>query len=103
MHDIMSSTTDGTLMTEPLAPDIATKLIKQMIREGAVSWSDHVKEELIKDDLSTGDCLNVLRAGAVTEPADFERGTWRYRVRTNRMCVVVAFRSETELRIVTAW
>jgi hypothetical protein len=90
-------------VNEPLAPDVATRLVKQIIRNGDVSWSDHVKEELLKDDLTTGDCLNVLRAGAVTESADLERGTWRYRVHTNRMCVVVAFRSECELRIVTTW
>jgi hypothetical protein len=55
------------------------------------------------DQLTTVDCVNVMRAGAVTEPADFERGTWRYRIHTNRICVVVAFRSETEIVVVTAW
>lgn len=32
-----------------------------------------------------------------------ENGSWRYRVRTARMAVIVAFRSETALRVVTAW
>lgn len=90
-------------MNEPLAPDVATKLIKVLIRDGSVGWSDHFTKELAKDNLSIGDCLNVLRAGAVFEPADFERGTWRYRVHTNRICVVVAFRSDTELTLVTTW
>ena len=48
------------------------------------------------------DAINVLRGGIV-EPGEFENGSWRYRVRTQRMYVVVAFRSETELRVVTAW
>ena len=52
--------------------------------------------------MTTPDCANVLRAGVVEEP-EFERGSWRYRVRTQRMYVVVAFRSENELSIVTAW
>ena len=90
-------------MNEPLSPDAATKLIKEIIRDGDVSRSDHFIEELAKDGLSIGDCLNVLRAGKVFEPADLERGTWRYRVHTNLICVVVAFRSDTELRLITTW
>lgn len=51
----------------------------------------------------TGDLSeNILRAGVV-QPPDFEKGTWRYRVQTNRMAVVVAFRSSQELVVVTAW
>lgn len=43
--------------------------------------------------------------GGVVEPAEFENGSWRYRVRTNRMMVVVAFDedSESELVVVTGW
>ena len=37
------------------------------------------------------------------EPAEWEHGSWRYRVHTQRIWVVVAFRSETRLVIVTAW
>jgi hypothetical protein len=39
----------------------------------------------------------------VVDPAEFENSSWRYRVRTARIAVIVAFRSETELRVVTAW
>lgn len=90
-------------MKEPLSPDAATALIHAIARDGTVSWSDHGKEEMAADSLTTLDCMNVLRAGAVKEPAGLEKGTWRYRVHTNRLCVVVAFRSETELRVVTTW
>ena len=48
------------------------------------------------------DAVNVLRAGIV-DPAEFDKGCWRYRVRTRLMVVVIAFRSETEIRVVTAW
>ena len=54
------------------------------------------------DGLSDVDAVNVLRGGVV-EPAELEAGTWRYRVRTSRMYFVVVLRSETELRVVTAW
>ena len=48
------------------------------------------------------DVINVLRGGFV-EGRDFEFGGWRYRARTPRFTVVVAFRSEIALVVVTAW
>jgi hypothetical protein len=90
------------VLSEPLNPSDARRLIREIIENGNVAFSGHAQEELDKDDLTTTDVLNMLRGGIV-EPAEFEGGSWRYRVRTGRMCVVVAFRSETELRIVTAW
>lgn len=36
-------------------------------------------------------------------PAEYTNREWRYTVETPRMCIVVAFTSESELRIVTAW
>ena len=37
------------------------------------------------------------------EPSEFERGSWRHRVKTNRICVVVVLLSETEAVVVTTW
>ncbi len=49
------------------------------------------------------DCLNVLRGGIVGA-AEWEHGSWRYPVSTPRgYTVVVAFRGETLLVVVTAW
>ena len=56
--------------------------------------------EMAKNDLTTIDVTNMLRGGVV-DAAEFENGSWRYRVRTSKMAVVV--RSESELRVVTAW
>jgi len=64
--------------------------------------SRHALVEMEKDDLTLVDCVNVLRGG-FPDPAEWENGSWRYRVRTPRMCVVIAFRSEQELVIVTTW
>ncbi len=89
-------------VTERLDPPVAQRLIRKILPEGQVSWSDHAKDEITKDTLSIPDCANVLRAGIVEEP-EYVRGSWRYRVRTQRIYVVVSFRSETELSIVTAW
>ena len=69
---------------------------------GTVRFSGHALVEMKKDCLTTIDCVNVLRGGVV-EPAEFENGSWRYRVRTSMMYVVVAFRSEEALVVITAW
>jgi hypothetical protein len=47
--------------------------------------------------------VSTVLCGGVVQPPELERGTWRYRVLTNRICVVVAFRSDDELVVVTAW
>lgn len=89
-------------LREPLEPGGAKRLVRKIIQLGTVSFSKHALEEMTNDDLTTVDCVNVLRGGVV-EPGELERGSWRYRVSTARMCVVVAFRSEEELVVVTAW
>lgn len=87
---------------QPLKPMKAKALIRAILEEGGVRWGDHALKELVKDNLETGDAINVLRAGVVREP-EWENGEWRYRVETPRISVVVAFRTETVLRVVTAW
>ena len=89
-------------MREPLSPAEAGRLIRVILDRGEVVSSRHAKQEMAKDDLTMVDCINVLRGGVV-EPAEWENGTWRYRVRTQRIWVVVAFRTENRLVIVTAW
>ena len=89
-------------MDGPLAPDAARQLIREILRAGRFIYSKHAKEELLADRLTTVDCENVLRGGVV-RPGEFENGSWRYRVETDRITVVVAFRSEHELVVVTAW
>ena len=89
-------------LREPLRPDDAKQLIRSILQSGRFTYSKHTKEEMLEDDMTTVDCENVLRAGVV-QPPDFEKGSWRYRVETGRMAVVVAFRSSTELVVVTAW
>ena len=92
--------TDG--LSEPRRPDDAKRLIRQILQIGRFTYSKHAMEEMLADDLTTVDCESVLRAGIV-QPPDFALGTWRYRCETNRMAVVVAFRSESELVVITAW
>ncbi|KFA91583.1 hypothetical protein Q664_20995 [Archangium violaceum Cb vi76] len=76
----------------------ARKRISLLLRNGQLTYTRHSK-----DDLTEVDVTNVLRGGHITEPAENEKGTWRYRVHTNTIWVVVAFRGETELVVVTVW
>ena len=89
-------------MDEPLPPDEAERLILWILEFGAFDFSPHSFKELENDRLSTVDAVNVLRGGVVG-PGEYEKGSWRYRVSTQRMTVVVAFRSETEFVVVTCW
>jgi hypothetical protein len=104
-HGLISSAEPLTVarMKEPFSRNEAKKLISRILHEGSTVFSRHALEELEKDGLSTVDATNVLRAGAITEEPELERDTWRYRVHTERMVVVVAFTSESKLKVVTAW
>jgi hypothetical protein len=90
-------------VTEPLSQNEARRRISRILRHGSVVIWDHCKTELAKDDLDIVDVNNVLRCGRLIEPAEPARERWRYRVHTDRMCVVVQFESEVELSVVTAW
>ena len=90
------------MLVEPLSPPEAKRLIREILETGSVTFSKHAEEEMAKDNLTMVDVTNVLRGG-VLDPAELENGSWRHRVRTPRIAVIVAFRSETELRVVTAW
>jgi hypothetical protein len=74
---------------EPLGPDAARRRIREILRAGRAIYSRHAKQKLLADDLTTVDCENVLRGGGF-RPGEFEHGTWRYRVETIRIAVVVA-------------
>lgn len=80
----------------------ARKLLRDILASGVLHFSDHAKREMAKDRLTTPDAVNVLRAGVV-EPSEFENGSWRHRVKTHSICVVMTLGSETEATVVTAW
>lgn len=89
-------------MDEPLTAQAAKNLIRKILQGSDAVMSNHALKEMEKDKLIVGDVLNVVRGGIVDEP-EFENGSWRYRVRTTKIAVVVCFRSETELHVVTCW
>ena len=69
-------------------------------------FSRHALEELTKDDLTTVDGWNVLKSGdaRIVDEGEFEKGTYRYRIETNYIMIVVTFQSDGNgLFVVTAW
>ncbi|MFY0565133.1 DUF4258 domain-containing protein [Archangium lansingense] len=79
----------------------AKKLIRSILEGGWVFFSRHAEDEMRKDELSRRDVENVLRGGVVREP-EWENGSWRYHVETSKIRVVIAFRDENTLVVVTA-
>jgi hypothetical protein len=71
-------------ISQPLDEQVAKKLMVAILNEGRFEYSSHAEKELKEDDLTIVDAVNVIRGGVV-EPAEFENGEWRYRVRTSRM------------------
>ena len=80
----------------------AEHLAKKILKDGQVAWSRHALDEMEEDNLSAVDVTNVIRGGWC-EGVDFENDSWRYRIRTQKIVAVVAFRSEAEMVVVTAW
>jgi hypothetical protein len=89
-------------LTEPLRPADARKVLRAILASGDVGFTSHALDEMEQDGISQAEAIGVLRSGIV-EPAEFERGSWRYRVHAHRTYVVVAFRSEVAAVVVTAW
>lgn len=80
----------------------AKQLVRLVLEQGTLSFSAHAIAEMEKDALASTDCVNVLRGG-VYEPPELIGDTWRYRVTTPRICVVIAIPSTDRVRVVTAW
>lgn len=78
------------------------QLIAGILDQGIYSFTRHAQEKLQREQMDQADCVAVLRAGQ-PEPGEYEGGSYTYRVRTQRMAVVVRFRSPTMLVLITAW
>lgn len=89
-------------MDEPLRADAVKRLVRQILEDGSISFTSHADREMTKDDLTMVDVENVLRGGVAGE-GEWENGQWRYRMFTQRIAVVFAFRSPERLVVITAW
>ena len=102
----------------PLKAAEARKLIRRLLDEGRFvppGAGTHARTEMAKDGLTDLDAVNVLRGGSVRE-AEWENGSWRFRVETQKMVFVATFDpdvqtmpgegedlADTELVLVTGW
>ncbi len=66
-------------MTHPMNPATAKREIIRLVAAGKVFFSSHAHDEMALDGVSSVEVFSVLRGGVV-QPAEFERGAWRYRV-----------------------
>jgi hypothetical protein len=89
-------------VNEPLPAAVVRRLAKAIVVAGTVIYSSHALSEMVKDKLTKADVERVLRGGAAGE-GEWENGSWRYRMWTPGIVVVMSFRSPTALVIVTAW
>jgi hypothetical protein len=92
-------------LREPLSTHEAKALMRRILATSEVRFSDHALEQMAGDEfgpVSKVDVINVIRGGIVDDVSLRDR-TWRYRVRTARICVVVAFRGASALAVVTVW
>jgi hypothetical protein len=87
---------------EPYKSAEAKTLIRSILVTGNVVLLAHARKEAAKDGIVMGTILNTLRSGIV-EPAEWENGAWRYRVRAAQIYVVIQFDGETILIVITTW
>lgn len=86
----------------------ARKLVAEIVSKHSsnVHFSKHALVEMDNDDLVTLDVWNVLKSpdSRIIDEGELEKGTYRYRLETGFIMVVVAFTSDGDgLIIVTVW
>ena len=94
---------------EPMNAGTARQVFRRILDFGEVSWdggpNSHFLQRLRERDLEVADCMNVLRAGFLAQPAEYNatHQEYRYTVATPNITVVVALASDNEVFLVTAW
>lgn len=93
--------------------DVTSRLDKKQARKvlseilncnpNFLSYSKHGQEQMKARCLIAGDVINVLMAGKIENDPELENGSWRYRVTTKNITVVVAFRRPNHVAVITAW
>ncbi len=89
-------------MNEPVSDALLSKILADVRQFGQLGFTPHARLRMTEHDMDEQDVVNVLRGGR-SDGCDFENGSWRYRVSTSRMMVVVALRSESHAVVVTVW
>lgn len=89
-----------------LSPTQARKILSEILNRADISkitFSGHCRKEMTVDSLTTVDIFNVLKAGRIYDEPEWVHETYRYRVETDKIIVVIAFGKPSFIRCVTAW
>jgi hypothetical protein len=85
----------------------ARKLISEIASRHPqnIRFSKHALEESKKDNLTIIDLINVIKSSAarILDEPELEKGSYRYRLATSNIMVVISFVSKIEAVVVTAW
>ncbi len=86
----------------------ARKLVVEIVNQHPqkIAFSAHALEELANDGLTIVDAWNVLKSTAskINKDGELEKGSYRYRLETNFILLVIAFWPNGKgLNVVTAW
>jgi hypothetical protein len=92
-------------VTSRLSKGQARKALSQIFHydKNLIGFSKHGRKQMRDRNLSTVDVVNVLHAGQILENPEYENESWRYRVETSNITVIIAFRKPHHLVVVTAW
>lgn len=92
-------------VTSRLNPQQARKILAEILNHAPylISFTGHARVQMKERNLKAGDVLNILRAGKIYADPEFENGSYRYRVQTLKITVVVAFKKPNNVVVVTAW
>jgi hypothetical protein len=84
----------------------ARKLIIRFIKDspGNVVISEHAENAAKDDNMNNGHIWNVLSSSSsrILFEAEFEKGSYRYRLQTSKMVVVVCFSQMGDIMIVVS-
>lgn len=93
-------------VTSMLHPNQARKWLAEVLRVGGlnrVRLTKHCREEMQNDSLASSDIYNVLMGGHIYDYPEFEHGTYRYRVETQKIAVIITFEVPDKIRCITTW
>jgi hypothetical protein len=92
-------------VTSRLSPGQARKILSEIFNytPNLVSFTKHAREQMQERDLKSGDVLKVLKAGMILSDPGYEHGSYRYRIQTKKITVVIAFKKPNHVLVITAW
>lgn len=85
--------------TQKMNRNEARKLISELAKSQRVHILKHAFERMEERNVSTQDALNVLESPSsiIEKDGELEKGSYRYRLSTRKIILVVSFKSDGSL------